>query len=189
VGEGFNEKRVRKEDPKMRLGERGYLVSLLWAALLVLPTNAASAGEAELDGKASTLDRAVTTREERSAIFNKFGVPATALYAALPPGEALVLSGLCGTDPACQSQALIDREAHMGWGKVAEDLKKNGLTTNDKVGEAVRRVTEAHRDLVAKDEKAPAEKRETKTEKVERMAKPEPLERIERPERPERPWR
>ena len=38
--------------------------------------------------------------------------------------------------------SLIDRNAHMGWGKVAEDLKKNGFTTTDKVGEAVRRVTD-----------------------------------------------
>jgi len=66
----------------------------------------------------------------------------------------------------------------MGWGKVAEDLKKNGFTTDDKVGEAVHRVTEAQRDLEAKDEKAPAKKLETKPEKVERMAKPEQLERI-----------
>jgi len=76
----------------------------------------------------------------------------------------------------------------MVWGKVAEDLQKNGFTTNDKIREAIRRVTDAHRNLVAKDE-APAEKLEKKTEKVERMAKPERLERTEGPEKPERPWR
>ena len=173
----------------MRLGGQGSLASLLWAALLIFPANAAWAAEAELDGKAGAVDRGVTTRQARSAILTKFGVPTTVLYTTLPPGQALVLYSLCGTDPACQSQALIDREAHMGWGKVAEDLKKNGFTTDDKVGEAVRRVTEAQRDLEAKDEKGPAKKLETEPEKVGRMAKPEQLERIERPERPERPWR
>src|SRR5438034_11796200 len=173
----------------MRLREPLYLASLLWAALLILPARATRAAETDLDSKAGALDRGATTREERSAIFTKFGVPNTALYAALPPGQALALFSLCGSDTACQTQALIDRNAHMGWGKVAEDLKKNGFTTTDKVGEAVRRVTEAQRDLEAKDEKAPAKKLETKLEKVERMAKPEQLERIERPERPERPWR
>ena len=176
---------MRKQ--KMRLREQFYLASLLWAALLILPAHAARAAEADLDSKAGSLDRGVTTREERSAIFTKFGVPNTALYAALSPGQALVLYSLCGNDTACQSRALIDRNAHMGWGKVAEDLKKNGFTTTDKVGEAVRRVTDAHRDLVAKDEKDKAEQLGKKTEKVEKMEKPERIGRLERPERPERP--
>jgi hypothetical protein len=38
----------------------------------------------------------------------------------------MVLWSLCRTNTACQTQALNDRKAHMGWGKVAEDLKKNG---------------------------------------------------------------
>ncbi len=67
----------------------------------------------------------------------------------------------------------------MGWGKVAEHLKALNLTTTDKVGEAVRKVTDAHRDLVAKDEKAKAEK----------LDKPEKMGRAERPEHPERPGR
>ncbi len=75
----------------------------------------------------------------------------------------------------------------MGWGKVAEDLKKNGFTTTDKVGEAVRRVTDAQRDLVAKDETDKVEQLGKKTEKVEKMEKPERIGRVERPERPERP--
>ena len=168
----------------MRLREPLYLASLLWAALLILPARATRAAETDLDSKAGALDRGATTREERSAIFTKFGVPNTALYAALPPGQALVLYSLCGNDTACQSQALIGRNAHMGWGKVAEDLKKNGFTTTDKVGEAVRRVTDAHRDLVAKDEKNKAEQLGKKTEKVEKMEKPERIGRVERPERP-----
>ena len=174
----------------MRLREQFYLASLLWAALLILPAHAARAAEADLDGKAGSLDRGVTTREERSAIFAKFGVPNTALYAALPPGQALVLYSFCGSDTACQSQALIGRNAHMGWGKVAEDLKKNGFTTTDKVGEAVRRVTDAHRDLVANDKAEQLGKKTEKiekTEKAEKMDKPERIERLERPERPERP--
>jgi len=85
--------------------------------------------------------------------------------------------------------SLIDRNAHMGWGKVAEDLKKNGFTTTDKVGEAVRRVTDAQRDLVAKDETDKAEQLGKKTEKVEKMDKPERIGRGDRPERPERPGR
>jgi len=67
----------------------------------------------------------------------------------------------------------------MGWGKVAEDLKKNGLTTDDKVGEAVRRVTDAHRDSVAKADNPKAEK----------LQKAEKIEHIDRPMRPERPGR
>ncbi len=169
----------------MRLREQFSLASLLGAALLTLPAHAAWAAEADLDRKAGALDGA---REARSAIFTKFGIPTTALYASLPPGQALVLYSLCVTDSACQTQALIDRQAHMVWGKVAEDLQKNGFTTNDKIREAIRRVTDAHRNLVAKDE-APAEKLEKKTEKVARMAKPERLERTEGPEKPERPWR
>ena len=171
----------------MRLREPLYLASLLWAALLILPARATRAAETDLDSKAGALDRGATTREERSAIFTKFGVPTTALYTTLPPGQALVLYSLCGTDLACQSQALIDRAAHMGWGKVAEDLKKNGFTTTDKVGEAVRRVTDAQRDLVAKDETDKMEQLGKKTEKVEKMEKPERIGRVERPERPERP--
>ena len=171
----------------MRLREPLYLASLLWAALLILPARATRAAETDLDSKAGALDRGATTREERSAIFTKLGVPNTALYAALPPGQALVLFSLCGSDTACQTQALIDRTAHMGWGKVAEDLKKNGFTTTDKVGEAVRRVTDAQRDLVAKDETDKVEQLGKKTEKVEKMEKPERIGRVERPERPERP--
>jgi len=170
----------------VRLREQFFLTSLLGVVLLILPAHAAWAADADLDGKVGALDRA---REERSTIFTKFGVPTTPLYAALPPGQALVLYSLCATDSACQSQALIDRNSHMSWGKVAEDLQKNGFTTNDKVGEAVRRVTDAHRDLVAKGERPKAEKIEKKTEKVERMVKPERLERTEGPEKPERPWR
>jgi len=174
----------------MRLREQFYLASLLWAALLILPAHAARAAEADLDSKAGALDREVTTRAERSAIFTKFGVPNTALYAALPPGQALVLYSFCGSDTACQSQALIGRNAHMGWGKVAEDLKKNGFTTTDKVGEAVRRVTDAHRDLVANDKAEQLGKKTEKvekTDKAEKMDKPERIGRLDRPERPERP--
>ena len=179
----------------MRPREQFYLASLLSAALLILPAHAAWAAEADLDSKAGVLDRRVTTREQRSAILTKFGVPNTALYTALPSGHALVLFSLCGTDTACQTQALIDRNAHMGWGQVAEDLRKNGFTTTDKVGEAVRRVTDAHRDLVAKDEQDKAEQPGKKTEKVEKiekvekMEKPERIGRVERPERPEWPGR
>ncbi len=64
----------------MRLREPLYLASLLWAALLVLPAHAARAAETDLDSKAGALDRGATTREERSAIFTKFGVPNTALH-------------------------------------------------------------------------------------------------------------
>src|SRR5437870_11142828 len=80
----------------MRLREPLYLASLLWAALLILPARATRAAETDLDSKAGALDRGVTTREQRSAIFTKFGVPNTALYAALPPGQALVLYSLMG---------------------------------------------------------------------------------------------
>ena len=179
----------------MRRREEGYLACLLWAALLLFPTHGARAAEADLDSTAGALDRRVTTREERSTIFTKFGVPNTALYAALAPGQALVLFSLCGTDTVCQTRALIDRNAHMGWGKVADNLNRNGFTTTDKVGEAVRRVTDAHRDLMAKDETDKAEplgrklEKVEKTEKVEKMDKPERIERMERPERPERPGR
>ena len=175
----------------MRLRERFYVTSLLWASLLIVPASAAWAADADLDDKAGALDRGVTTREGRSAIFTKFGIPTTGNYAGLPPGQALVLFSLCGTDTACQTQALNDRKAHMGWGKVAEDLKKNGFTTDDKVGEAVRRVTDAHRGLVAKDEKAKAEKLEkaAKMERPTKMERPAKMERPERPLRPERPGR
>jgi hypothetical protein len=173
----------------MRLREPFYLASLLWAALLILPAHTARAAETDLDSKAGALDRGVTTREQRSAIFAKFGVPNTALYTALPPGQALILFSLCGNDTACQTRALNDRNAHMGWGKVVEDLKKNGFTTADKAGEAVRRVTDAHRDLAAKDETDKAEQPVKKTEKVEKMEKPERIGRVDRPERPERPGR
>ena len=163
----------------MRLRERFYLASLLWGALLILPAAAAWAAEADLDGKAGALDRGVTTREERSAVFTKFGVPNASPYNTLPPGQALVLWSLCGASTACQNQALADRQANMGWGKVAEDLKARHLSTDDKVGQAVRRVTDAHRDWVAKDEKA----------KAERLEKPEKMGRAERPEHPGRPGR
>src|SRR5262249_3557290 len=154
---GNSTRRSRQEETKMRRQEEVYLACLLWAALLLFPAHGARAAEADLDSKAGALDRRVTTREERSAIFTKFGVPNTALYAALAPGQALVLFSLCGSDTACQTRALIDRNAHMGWGKVADDLNRNGFTTTDKVGEAVRRVTDAHRDLMAKDETDKAE--------------------------------
>jgi len=163
----------------MRLRERFYLASLLWAALLLLPAPAARAADADLDGKAKSLDRGATTHEERSAFDTKFGIPNAAPFNALPRGQALVLFSLCGTNPACQTQALNDRKAHMGWGKVAADLKKNGLTTDDKVGEAVRQVTDAHRDSVAKADNP-------KTEKLEKAGK---MEHIDRPMRPERPGR
>lgn len=163
----------------MRLRERFSLASLLWAAMLTLLVPAAWAAEADLDGKAGALDRGVTTREERSAFFTKFGIPNASPYNTLPPGQALVLFSLCGTNAACQTQALADRQAHMGWGKVAEDLKAKGLSTNDKVGEAVRQVTDAHRDLAAKAEKL----EKPKLEKLEKMG------RMERPEHPGRPGR
>jgi len=166
---------------KMRLREdvRFYVVSLLWAAVLMLLAPAAWAAEDDLDSKARALDRGGTTREERSAVFTKFGIPNSSPFNTLPPGQALVLWSLCGANTACQNQALADRQAHMGWGKVAEDLKDKGLSTNDKVGQAVRRVTDAHRDLGARDEKAKAEKIE-KAEKIQRM---------DRPEHPGRPGR
>lgn len=163
----------------MRLRERFSLASLLWAAMLTLLVPAAWAAEADLDGKAGALDRGVTTREERSAFFTKFGIPNASPYNTLPPGQALVLFSLCGTNAACQTQALADRQAHMGWGKVAEDLKARNLSTNDKVGEAVRQVTDAHRDLAAKAEKL----EKPKLEKLEKMG------RMERPEHPGRPGR
>jgi hypothetical protein len=158
---------------------RLHLASLLWAALLILPASAAQAADADLDGKAQSLDRGATTREERSAFDTKFGIPNAAPFNVLPRGQALVLFSLCGTNTACQTQALNDRKAHMGWGKVAADLKKNGLTTDDKVGEAVRQVTDAHRDSVAKADNP-------KTEKLEKAGK---MEHIDRPMRPERPGR
>src|SRR5207245_8000686 len=126
--EVFERWETKIRERKRRLREQCYLASLLWAALLIPPGPAARAAEADLDGKAGALDRGVTTREERSAIFTKFGVPNTALYSAVPPGQALVLYSLCGTDTTCQTRALNDRKAPMGWGKVAEDLKKNGCT-------------------------------------------------------------
>ncbi len=88
----------------MRLLEdvRFYVVSLLWAVVLTLLVPAAWAAEADLDGKAGALDRGVTTREGKSAIFTKFGVPTTGYYAGMPPGQALVLWSLCGTDTTCQ---------------------------------------------------------------------------------------
>ncbi len=158
----------------MKLRERFYLAGLLWAALIMLPAPAAWAAEDDLDAKARAIDQGVKTREERSAIFTKFGAPTTGLFAGMPPGQALILWSLCGTNTACQERALADRQAHMGWGKVAEDLKAKGLSTNDKVGEAVRKVTDAHRDLAAKPE------RPQKLEKTGRM---------ERPEHPGRPGR
>ncbi len=170
----------------MRLREQFYLANLLWAVLLILPAHAAWAAEADLDSKAGALDRGVTTREERSAIFTKFGVPNSSPFSTLPPGQALVLWRLCGTSTACQTQALADRKAHMGWGKIAKNLTTQGLSTDEKVGEAVRHVTDAHRDLVAKNEKDKVEKLGKNTEKVERMQKPERMERVERPERPGR---
>lgn len=169
----------------MRLRERFYLASLLWAAVLMLLAPAAWAAEDDLDGKAAALDRGVTTREGKSAVFTKFGVPTTdsagnpTVYAGMPPGQALVLFSLCGTNTDCQTQALNDRKAHMGWGKVAQDLKARNLSTDDKVGQAVRKVTEAHRDLVARDEKA----------KAERLEKAEKMGRAERPEHPGRSGR
>ncbi len=158
----------------MTLRERFSLASLLGAVVLTLLVPAAWAAEDDLDGKAAALDRGATTREAKSAIFTKFGVPTTGYYAGMPPGQALVLFSLCGTNADCQKQALADRKAHMGWGKVAEDLKKNGFTTDDKVGEAVRKVTDAHRDLAAKAERLDKSKPE-KLEKMERMERPEHL--------------
>jgi len=171
----------------MRLREQFFLAGLLWAALLIVPAPAASASDADLDAKADALDRGVTTRTERSAIFTKFGVPNTPPFSTLPPGQALILFSLCGTGTptaaACQKQALTDRQDHMGWGKVAEDLNKRGLTTDAKVGQAVRRVTDAHRDSLAKAEKL------EKVEKMSHIDKPQRIERVERPEKPERPGR
>lgn len=167
----------------MRLREKFYLASLLWVAVLTLLVPAAWAAETDLDGKAAALDRGATTREAKSAIFSKFHIPTTdsagnpTVYAGMPPGQALVLFSLCGTNAACQTQALANRQAHMGWGKVAENLKARNLSTNDKVGQAVRQVTNAHRDLAAK------------AEKPERPEKPGKAERPERPERPGRPGR
>jgi hypothetical protein len=169
----------------MRLRERFYLASLLWAALLILPASAMQAADADLDGKAKSLDRGATSREERSAFDTKFGIPNAAPYNTLARGQALVLFSLCGTNTACQTEALNDRKAHMGWGKVAKDLQKKGLTTDDKVGEAIRRVTDAHRDSVAKADSPKTEKLE-KAGKAEKMEK---IEHIERPMRPERPGR
>lgn len=160
----------------MRLRERFYLASLLWVAVLTLLVPAAWAAEADLDGKAAALDRGATTREAKSAIFTKFHIPTTdsagnpTVYVGMPPGQALVLWSLCRDNAACQTQALADRQAHMGWGKVAEDLKARNLSTHDKVGQAVRQVTDARRDLAAK---------------AERPEKPEKPGRAERPQRPE----
>ncbi len=158
----------------MTLRERFFLASLLWVAVLTLLVPAAWAAEDDLDGKAAALDRGATTREAKSAIFTKFHIPITdpatgkaSVYAGMPPGQALVLFSLCGTNAACQTQALADRQVHMGWGKVAEDLKAKGLSTNDKVGEAVRQVTDAHRDFAGKAE------RPEKLEKMQRMGRPE----------------
>jgi hypothetical protein len=167
--------------------ERFFLASLLCAgALLMLPAPAAWAAEDDLDGKAAALDRGATTREAKSAIFTKFHIPTTdpttgkaTVYAGMPPGQALVLFSLCGTNTACQTQALADRQAHMGWGKVAEDLNNKGLSTHDKVGHAVRQVTDAHRDLGAKGDKP----EKPKLEKLEKMG------RMDRPEHPGRSGR
>jgi len=145
----------------MKLRERFYLASLLWAALLILPAPAAWAADADLDSKARDLDQGVTTREAKSAIFTKFGIPNSPPFNTLPPGQALVLFSLCGKNTACQTQALADRKAGKGWGEIAKGLGK-------KVGPAVSAVTDAHRDLMAKDEKAKAEKLE-KAEKMQRM--------------------
>ena len=169
----------------MRLRERFSLASLLSIAMLMLLAPGAWAAEADLDSKAAALDRGVTTQEKRSAFYTKFGIPNASPYNTLPPGQALVLFRLCGTNAACQNQALYDRQqAHMGWGKVADHLKAMGWTTNDKVGEAVRQVTEAHRDLAAKAEKP--EKPHLVKPKPEKLEK---MERMERPEHPGRPGR
>jgi len=176
----------------LRLRERFSLASLLSVPLLILAATTAWAADADLDGKARALDKGVKTSAERSAFFTKFGIPPTSPFNTLPSGQALVLWSLCGNSSnpgGCETQALNDRKAHMGWGKVAQDLNKNGFTTTDKVGEAVRQVTEAHRDLVAKNEKDGAEKLTKKVDKVEKVNKPERIERVERPERPERPGR
>ena len=83
----------------MRRREDLDLACLLWAALLLLPAHAARAAEADLDTNAGALDRRVTTREERSAIFTKFGVPNTALYAALAPGQPWSSLAFAGVTP------------------------------------------------------------------------------------------
>ena len=48
---------------------------------------------------------------------------------------------------------------------------QGGFTTTDKVGEAVRRVTDAHHDLMAKDETDKAEHLGRKLEKLEKVEK------------------
>ena len=68
-------------------------------------------------------------------------------------------------------------------------MGQGGFTTTDKVGEADSRVTDAHHDLMAKDETDKAEHLGRKLEKVEKTEKVERIERVERPERPERPGR
>ena len=135
---------------KLREADRFYVVSLLWMAMLMLLAAGAWAAETDLDSKARALDQGVTTREDRSAIFTKFGVPTTSPYGSMPRGQALVLWSLCGTNTACQQQALADRQAHKGWGQVGQHLKELGLSTEDRLGQALKQVTDAHRDLAAK---------------------------------------
>lgn len=134
-----------------RLGDvRISVGSILWATGLLLFFSVAWAAKADLDGTARALDSRVTTPEDRAVLFTKFGIPTTAPFGTLPPGQALVLWSLCGTNAACQQRALADRRGHQGWGEVAKDLKAMGLVTDERLGHALRQATEAHRDLVAK---------------------------------------
>ena len=151
--------------------ERFYLASLLWAALLILPASAAWAADANLDRKARDLDRGVPA-QERTAFFSRFSIPNAAPYNTLPPGQALVLSSLCGSDLTCAAGLWSEHQAGKGWGEIAKER-------HVKLGPAVKAVTDAHRDLVAKEEHA----------KPEKLEKAEKMERVDRPMRPERPGR
>jgi len=82
------------------------------------------------------------------------------------------------TSPELQTPAVIRcwqrRSSIVFWSNQTRET-----TTDDKVGEAVRQVTDAHRDSVAKADSP-------KTEKLEKAGK---MEHIDRPMRPERPGR
>jgi len=161
----------------MRLRERFYLASLLWAALVILPAPVTWAAEDDLDGKARALDSGVPTGE-RMAFFSRFGIPNSSPYNTLPPGQALLLHSLCqklctapGVVPAITANSLLsERQGGKGWGEIAKDH-------HVKLGPLVKAVTDAHRDLAAKHEKP------------EKPEKPEKLEKMQRMDRPDHPGR
>lgn len=135
---------------KLPPNPRSYIASFLWVAVMMFFASGARGAEADLDGAAQALDQGVTTREDRVALFTKFRIPTTPPFGALSPGQALLLWSLCGDNSICRDRALADRQAHKGWGEVARDLKAKQLLTDDRLSQAVRQATEAHRDLAAR---------------------------------------